>query len=296
MVDMPYMQQSLCKDHFVKFFEKRIRRTIRVNKLIDGKDTIAVGLSGGKDSTATTYLLHELLKENPNVRIVAITLDEGIGECRDYSTQFAKDFCKGLGIEHHIYTFKKELGFTMQDVMKKVDYVPACSFCGVFRRHLLNVKARELSADKLAVGHNLDDEAQVGLMNFIRGDMLRMARAGVLIDIVKDEHFVPRIKPLRDTPESEVAWYVILKEFAVEPCTCPFAGEAYRNDVRRVLDMMENGHPGTRQQIIKSMDKLVPVLRKEFTNGKKPAECERCGELTSGSVCKVCEMKEELGF
>ncbi len=48
--------------------------------------------------------------------------------------------------------------------------VGACSYCGVWRRWLLNYAAKDVGADKLAVGHNLDDEVQMFLMNILRGE------------------------------------------------------------------------------------------------------------------------------
>ena len=55
-----------------------------------------------------------------------------------------------------------ELGLTVDQASKF--YKTACIPCGVFRRYLLNRTAYQLGSDKLATGHNLDDEVQSFLM------------------------------------------------------------------------------------------------------------------------------------
>lgn len=82
------------------------------------------------------------------------------------------------GVEHRIYSFKEYIGFTLDETVEVMGgsferggerVGGACSYCGVWRRWLLNYAARDVEADKLAVGHNLDDEVQMFLMNLLRG-------------------------------------------------------------------------------------------------------------------------------
>ena len=171
---------------------------------------------------------------------------------------------------------------------------PACSFCGVFRRKILNETARELKVDKLATGHNLDDEIQVTLMNFIRGDFDRMARMGPDVGIIRDKKFVPRIKPLRDCPEKEVAIYAMFHGFEVEGLQCPYTIDAFRTTIRDVINEIEEKHPGSKFQMLKNTDRLIGILRKQYKTDKKINECKNCGELTSGELCKACEIMKGL--
>ena len=78
---------------------------------------------------------------------------------RDSSIKDAKKFCKDFKIKLHIASYKKETGKTLDTSKKENKDTIACSMCGVFRRSLLNKKSRELKGNKLATGHNLDDEA-----------------------------------------------------------------------------------------------------------------------------------------
>ena len=88
----------------------------------------------------------------------------------------------------------------------------------MLRKNILNKAARELGADKIAIGHNLDDESQTILMNYMRGDIGRLKR---MIPGTIQKGMIPRIKPLRSIPEKEVALYAFLNGLPVSMDECP---------------------------------------------------------------------------
>ncbi|MBI4399231.1 tRNA 2-thiocytidine biosynthesis protein TtcA, partial [Candidatus Micrarchaeota archaeon] len=205
---------NLCKSHFFEKFEKTARQTIREFGLLEKTKRLGVALSGGKDSTATLYMLHPLAQEM-SIELIAITVDEGIAGYRDKSIEVASKICKDLGVEHVVKSYKDEIGFKIDDIVKIDERDPACSYCGVFRRWVLNKAAKELSLDKLALGHNLDDTSQTILMNILRNEPFRLARFGATSGIVDDESFVPRIKPLMRIPEKWVAVWALLNDLPI---------------------------------------------------------------------------------
>ena len=109
----------------------------------------------------------------------------------------------------YIVSFKDVFGITMDEIASKHDELGECSYCGVFRRVCLNKKSKDLRLDKLVTGHNLDDIAQSILMNFVNGDMQKLARLGPHRKV--QPGLVPRMLPLRTIPEKEVALYAIIK-------------------------------------------------------------------------------------
>lgn len=292
-VELPYCREFLCASCFADFFERRIRKTVRTNRLLEGNDKTVVALSGGKDSAVAIHMLQMLTKGNPRAELIAITIDQGIGKFQKDGLTAAKKICKTLDVEHHLYSFKKEYGFTMDDVVKRTKKeersAPPCSYCGVLRRRLINQKAKELGATKVATGHNMDDEIQAGLMNYIRGDLTRTARMGARVGTVRSPLFVPRIKPLRDSPENEVLAYAKIRELPFEPSRCPYSGEAFRGTIRKAIEEIDRNHPGTKFQILKSTDQLIKILRER----EDPAEmtaCRECGDPTSGKICNCCSI------
>ena len=113
-------------------------------------------------------------------------------------------------MEHHVAKFKDVVDLTMDEVSSLLGHRTPCAYCGVFRRKCMNLKAREIGADVLATGHNLDDAAQAILMNFTRGDVERLARMGPHEKV--QPGLVPRIMPLRQIPEKEVYLYALLRD------------------------------------------------------------------------------------
>jgi len=269
-----YGPHRFCKEHFNHFFEKRVRKTIRMNQLIKYGEKICVGVSGGKDSMVTLDLLYKIYGKQ--IRLEAVLIDEGIKGYRDKSMQIGIDYCKKNGIPYHTVSFESEFGLNMEGVMKKIHadqkLGSTCSFCGVFRRHFLNKKARELGADKLATGHNLDDEVQSIAMNLFNNNLTTLARLGEIASSLKDKGFVPRIKPLYDTPEKEIIAYAAFNgiEHYSEEC-CPYSWMANRNLYRKLLNELEEHSPGTKHSLLATFRELKPILlEKEMQKPREP--------------------------
>jgi uncharacterized protein (TIGR00269 family) len=295
-VSLRYGPHRFCREHFLRFFEKRVRKTIRANHLVEAGEKIAVAVSGGKDSLTTLHLLKNIFGRSNS--ITAIMVDEGISGYREHSLSAAQKSCGQLDIPYEVVRMKEELGVTMSDAMQHLPdenaEQSACSFCGVFRRLLLNKKALELGAGKIATGHNLDDECQSILMNIASNDLPRLARLGPIAGVRKIKGFVPRIKPLYDCPESEVKMFAEFSgiEFCRLPC-CPFSGEAKRNVFRHAVEEMEGRLPGTMFSIAASFRGMKPMLEKSFSSGSLKY-CAACGSPANSVFCKSCSQLKRL--
>jgi uncharacterized protein (TIGR00269 family) len=269
-------------------FEKRFRQTIREFSMIKKDDVVAVGLSGGKDSTVLMHCLARLREDLP-FDLIAITIDEGISNYREATLKIAKAEVARLGIEHKTVSFKGEVGKSLDDILKD-DQSRSCSYCGVFRRRLLNSTAKEVGANKLAIGHNLDDLAHTFLMNIYRGESGRIGR--YLDPQSKDESFVKRIRPLLRTPEKEIALFALLQEIKIDHRECPYANNALRQSVRAQLNEMEEKYPGTKFKMLSSFLDVESKLRGQYL--KKLNPCSICQEPTSANLCKFCQFKSDL--
>lgn len=290
-----YEGSFLCRKHFIKSIEDKVKRTIRKDKMIQRGDRIAFALSGGKDSSALLYLMNKLFGNREDLSMFAISIDEGIPGYREESLEIARRLCKKLGIEHYIFSFRKEFGKDLsekvKDIKKSNDWEgTACTYCGLGRRWLLNKKSRELGAKKIAFGMNLDDEIQGVIMDYIRGDLVRLSRMGGGEPIVRDKLFVPRIKPFREIPEKEVGLYAILAGLEVQEKECPYL-EGPRFRVRDFLNELEAESPGTKFSVLKTFEKLRPHIRGMVERERiRINRCAKCGEPTSQKICKTCEL------
>ena len=281
---------KLCKSCFLKYFERKAFRTISKYNLIDDKDVIGIAASGGKDSFAVLYLLNKLANKKKDIKIKIIAIDEGIKNYRNLD--HLKNYCKENNLELYIYSFEEEFGISLDEIKNKINLKP-CSACGVLRRSLLNSKARELNLNKIATGHNLDDEAQSIIMNLFRGNLERSARLGPITGIKKDKRFIPRIKPLYFLTEKEVATYVFIKKFPVDFCECPNSSGSYRTQVRKTINDFEEKQKGTKHAIISSFIEELPLLKEKFKDVEIKS-CEKCGEPCSSNICKACELIEDI--
>ncbi len=286
-----YSGAHLCGDHFQEFVERRVKAEIRRQLHLEGPTKIAVGLSGGKDSSSTLYLLHKFLGRRRDVSLEAVTVDEGIEGYRPPGLQAATKLCGELGVPHHVITNRETVGFDMDRVVALDASTIPCTYCGVFRRRCLNLKAREIGADYVATGHNLDDTVQTVLMNLGRADVEKLARMGPHATL--QPGLVPRIHPLRRIPDKEVFLYAHLRGLAFDHGTCPHGDGALRQRYRAMVNELERESPGTKYAILSSYDTLRPLLEKAYPPVELRA-CSLCGEPSMGEVCQGCLFVERL--
>ncbi|MCS7097366.1 MAG: TIGR00269 family protein [Candidatus Methanomethyliaceae archaeon] len=283
--------EILCKRCFTRSIEKTVFKTIRRERLFEPNDRIMIALSGGKDSLTLLYILSKCKYE-----IFAVTIDEGVSGYREEGISISKSITEKLGIKHYIFTFKEFYGYSLEELYnlalsKGIDLL-GCTFCGILRRRLLNSAAIKLGATKVATGHNLDDEAQTVFINLMRGDVSRLMRLGTKPPRHR-EGFVPRVKPLRYIPEKEIAIYAHLMGFPLYERECPYVRASLRDEVRDLLNQIENRHPGTKFAMVRAADKLSQLLEDRIGEIKY---CIKCSSPSSKEVCRACQVLMMLGI
>jgi len=284
-----YNGSHLCDEHLITYVEKRVKKEIRKQINVHSGDTIAVAVSGGKDSMVTLHILDKVFGERKDVSLCAISIDEGIKGYRPPSLEIVKDFCKERDIPSYVRSFS-EMDMEMDKVASLAQENSPCTYCGVFRRKLMNDQARIVGARFLATGHNLDDMAQSVMMNIVRGDVERLARLGPHTKIRPG--LIPRFHPLRLIPEKESLLYAMLAGVPFWDGECPYYMGALRNQYREVVDQLEDRSPGTKFSILASYDTLKPMLSEHFPpSGMRVCSC---GEPTNGEKCKACELQLSL--
>ena len=209
---------KLNKEDFNRKIFSRINNVISKYNLIEKDETIAIALSGGKDSVLTLHALKKY-QEITDFNLIAISVDEGIEGYRSHGISAAIENAQDLDVELIQKSFKEEENFCLDDIYQ--DFKSACIPCGVFRRNILNKTAYEIGASKMATGHNLDDEIQSFLMSFARGDTIKFSKYGPKLDVIHPK-LVPRIKPLWNTPEKDVGTWAVLNNINIHLDECPY--------------------------------------------------------------------------
>lgn len=178
----PKTGDALCKECFFWAFETEIHNTIIGSALFQHGDLVAVAASGGKDSTVLAYVLKLLNKRyNYGLKLVLLSVDEGITGYRDDSLETVKQNRDEYEIPLKILSYEELYGWTMDAIVKQIGQKNNCTFCGVFRRQALDRGAALLGANCVATGHNADDIAETVLMNILRGDIARLQRCTDII-------------------------------------------------------------------------------------------------------------------
>jgi len=301
-----YSGAHLCETHFRRSVEKRVRRRIREDGLVpedatpEEPVTWLIGLSGGKDSVVLAQILAETFTEDPRIELLALSIHEGIEGYRDESLDAAAELTDDLDIRHETVSYAEEFDVRMDDVVEDdPEDMAACAYCGVFRRDLLSRYAEEFDADLLLTGHNLDDEAETALMNFLEGDVDQMAKhfdasLGPLDERTLSDRHVPRGKPLRDIPEKEVALYAQLRDLPAHITECPHAEESFRGEIQSLLYELEDAHPGTRHSIMAGYERLARQASRNVDRDRSYEGCDTCGSPTTGGRCRRCQLLDVL--
>lgn len=268
--------------------EQKVKQTLEKMKL-SKKDRILVALSGGKDSTATAYLLK---KFGYNIEGFHINLSMG-----DYSKKCldaVKELCKQLGIKLHLYNIKDEMGGSMCYIRTSIQTTHGkglknCAICGVIKKWIMNKEARKLKVDKIATGHNLDDEAQTFLMNILKGSPQLSANSGAITRNEKNKKFITRIKPLFYVAENDIREYAKKMKLPVVFEHCPCALDSYRIQVRQFTNSLTTKE---KENVMKNFDRLSDKLQKLKTD-ESLNYCEICGEPSRNKICKMCELTKK---
>jgi len=267
--------------------ESKVKETIKKYNLCSKRDKILVAMSGGKDSTTVAYILKKL-----GYKIEAVHINLLMGKWSADNEKNVREFCKKHKIKLYIYPIRKEIGYGIcyvKSVLKSKEKLRQCTVCGIIRRWILNKKSRQLKATRLATGHNLDDEAQNVIMNFISGNPKLGINLGPMTGSIKDKKFIPRIKPLYFLKEKEVETYSRKMRFPVLYERCPCVIGALRHKIRKKLDELEKKNPKIKENLVKSFLTLQAKMRKNMKD-KSIKYCKLCGEPTRQEICKACRM------
>ncbi|KAJ0258520.1 Cytoplasmic tRNA 2-thiolation protein 1 [Hirschfeldia incana] len=286
----PKTLQQICKECFYEVFEEEIHQVIVKNHLFTSGERVAIGASGGKDSTVLAYVLSELNRRHGyGLDLFLLSIDEGITGYRDDSLETVKRNELQYGLPLQILSYKDLYGWTMDDIVKMIGLKNNCTFCGVFRRQALDRGAALLKVDKLVTGHNADDIAETVLLNILRGDIARLSRCTSIT--TGEDGPIPRCKPFKYTYEKEIVMYAYFKKLDYFSTECIYSPNAYRGFAREFIKDLERLRPRAILDIIKSGEDF-----RIATSTKMPEQgtCERCGYISSQKWCKACVLLDGL--
>lgn len=278
-----YSGQHLCKQHFEADVEAKAKHEIRRHQWLIPGDHIAVALSGDQRSSALLYFLKKLTSDRRDIRISAISIDEGIAGYGDPAS--AIRIAELLDTECIMGSFQESFGTTVDEISHIKGTTLSCTYCRVLRNFLLNRIAIEHGITKLAVGHTLDEGAASVLKNVLQGvpEILVSSERAV-------RGIIPQIRPFISVPHEEVALYAGLHVKGYNQFRCPYNNKPFEEDVQRMLKEFTIRHPATKYALLSLEKNLAGAW---VTLADSVPFCQQCGVPTDGT-CQVCRIINEV--
>lgn len=266
LIIRPKNHQKLCKECFISIFEDEIHHTITTTSLFSHGERVAIGASGGKDSTVLASVLKTLNeRHNYGLDLVLLSIDEGIKGYRDDSLETVKRNAIQYDMPLKIVGYDELYGWTMDQVVGAIGKKGNCTYCGVFRRQALDRGAKMLGIKHVVTGHNADDVAETILMNLLRGDLPRLARSTSIV--TGDENSdVRRSKPLKYAYEKEIVLYAHHKKLDYFSTECIYSPEAFRGSARTLIKNLEKVRPSAILDVVRSGEDMAKLVPEEVTN------------------------------
>lgn len=292
--------QKLCKKCFFNVFETEIHETIINNNLFKKGEKVAIGASGGKDSTVLAFILKTLNQRyNYGIFLTLISVDEGIKNYRDDSIATVKRNQEQYQMPLEIVSFKELYNWSMDEIVSCVGTRSSCTYCGVMRRQSLEKLAVQLDINHIVTGHNANDMAETLLMNLLRGDIRRIENSCSITTCSKDSQ-VKRSKPFKYAYQKDIVLYAHFKKLDYFSTECSYSKEAFRGTVRNLLNSLEYNDPLCILNIIYTGENIVLHEKKKNCDSLKGNDsnnnlkCENCGYLSSNRVCNACILLSSL--
>ncbi len=229
--------------------EQNVGRAISDFNMIENGDIVMVCMSGGKDSYTLLEMLRTLQKRAPiDFRLIAMNLDQ---KQPGFPERILPDYFKSIGMEYHIETQD-----TYSIVKEKIpEGKTTCSLCSRLRRGIIYRVAKELGANKIALGHHRDDMIETLFLNMFFGGKLKAMPPKLVTD--KGDHVV--IRPLAYAAEKDIARFAREMEFPIIPCNlCGAQENLQRQNIKEMLAEWERQYPGRNQTIFTAMQNVKP--------------------------------------
>ncbi|BCM23964.1 tRNA 2-thiocytidine biosynthesis protein TtcA [Methyloradius palustris] len=217
--------------------------------MIEGGDTVLVCMSGGKDSHAMLMILLALQERAPiDFKLMAMNLDQ---KQPGFPADILPAYLEKLGVDYRIVEAD-----TYSIVKEKIpEGKTTCSLCSRLRRGVIYRTAKELGANKIALGHHRDDIVETLFLNMFFGAKLKAMPPKLATN---DKQNIV-IRPLAYCSEKDIASYARQMEFPIIPCDlCGSQENLQRQKVKDMLQGWEREQPGRINNIFRAITNVEP--------------------------------------
>jgi len=234
----------ICQDPFVR----EVEATLFQFAMIQKKEALLVGVSGGPDSVALVRVLLSL-QEKYDLTLGIAHLNHGLrGEASNSDERFVKNMAQGFGLvffqeKAQVRLMAKEQGLSLEEAGRNARYE-------FFRK-----TAQAQGFSKIATGHTQDDNAELVLMNLLRGSGPRGLRG---IPPVRENRV---IRPLIQMPKSRILEFLATLDQAFVLDLSNTDPAYVRNKIRH--DLIPHLEQAFNPEIKSCLDRLSRIIWQE---------------------------------
>jgi len=214
--------------------------------MIGTGETVAVGVSGGKDSMLLLRAMSHLSRFHPaGFKLYAITLDMGFDHM-DFRPVAA--LCRELNVPYDVV--RTDIRSVVFEDRKEKN---PCSLCAKMRRGALHDAIRERGIRKVALGHHFDDAVETFFLSLLYEGRIScfepvtyMSRADVW-----------QLRPMLYVKEAAVIRAAERLALPIVPSTCPYerAEAGKRAEVKALIQTMSQKYPDLKNKVFGAMQR-----------------------------------------
>jgi tRNA(Ile)-lysidine synthase len=232
----------------------KVKETIFRYRMLDPGDRCVVGVSGGPDSVCLLDILHEL-GEELEIRLVVAHFDHGLREKEDEGeTRFVRRLASSMALP-----FETEKASLLREGITSSVEERARNARYAFFEKLKD----KLDAQKIALGHNLNDQAETVLMRLLRGS----GPSGLTGIPPSRENTI--IRPLIEIKREEIESYLKARELSYVIDSSNLQTDYLRNKIRlELLPRLMEYQP----RLIEHLGQLAHIMRSDNTYLEDQAE------------------------
>ncbi|WP_131039694.1 tRNA lysidine(34) synthetase TilS [Clostridioides difficile] len=237
----------------------KVLSTINKHNLIQKGDKIVLGLAGGPDSVCLLHVLNRL-KKDFNIEIYAAHLNHQIrGIEAQKDALYVSKLCEDMGIIFFVKSINvpkycENEGLSLEEGARKLRY-----------EMFYEIKDK-IKANKIAIGHNLNDQAETVMMRIMRGTGLKGLKG---IDYIRDNCI---IRPILDVERNEIEEYCEAYNLNPRIDKTNLENIYTRNKIR--LDLLPYMKDNFNSNVIESIVRMSNSLKSDNDYIEKEAEAK----------------------
>lgn len=235
--------------------EQNFLDTIKENNLISKGDVIVVGVSGGPDSITLLTCLNKF-KDYFEIKIICAHINHLIRKDSTEDEQYVENVCEKMGIKCYVKRAEvekiaKEQKKGSEEVGRKIRY------------DFFDEVARKENANKIAIAHNMKDNAETMLLNIIRGSGLTG------LEGIQAEEYGKYIRPLINCTREEIEEYCEKNNLQPRIDSTNKENIYRRNIIRnKLLPQLQELNPN----IVESLSNLSKIVKVQNMHIKNEVE------------------------